>query len=105
MRDWERDFPSRTEDMEALTCAIVLVDQPITKYMTRMPSDITKNINEMKLPRVTTLEEVKTLIILPSKSACPGLMTAVSDMVVSRCNGSSALSRAGSWEPYSNEDH
>lgn len=50
MRDWERDFPSRTEDTEALTCAIVLVDQPITKYMTRMPSDITKNINEMKLP-------------------------------------------------------
>lgn len=81
--------------MEALTCAIVLVDQPMTKYMTRMPSDMTKNIKEMKLPRVTTFDEVKTLMILPSKRACPGLTAAVSDIVVSKCNGSTFLTRAG----------
>lgn len=103
MRDWERDFPSRAKDMEALTCAIVLVDQPMTKYMTRMPSDMTKNINEMKLPRATMFGEVKMLMILPSKRACPGLMAAASDIVVSKCNGSAILSRAGAGEPFSVE--
>ena len=89
MRDWERDFPfPRAKDMKALTCAIVLVDQPMTKYMTRIPSDMTKNINEMKLPRATMFGEVKTVMILPSNRACPGLIAAASDIVVSKCNGS-----------------
>lgn len=53
-------FPSL---VEALTCAIVLVDQPMQKYTTRMPSDMTKNINEMKLPRETKFGELKTVMI------------------------------------------
>lgn len=71
---------------------MVLVDQPMTKYMTRMPSDMTKNISEMKLPRATMSGEVKTLMMLPSKRACPGLTAAASDIMVSKCNGSALLS-------------
>lgn len=89
--------------MEALTCAIVLVDQPMTKYMTRMPSDMMKNINEMKLPRATMFGEVKMLMIFPSKRACPGLMAATSDIVVSKCNSSAILSKAGAGESFSFE--
>lgn len=37
---------------------------------------MTKNINEMKLPRATVSGEVNTLIMLPSKRACPGLTAA-----------------------------
>ena len=61
-----------------------MVDQPIMKYMTRIPSDMTKNISAMKLPRATMLGEVKTLKILPSKRACPGLTAAAHDIVVSK---------------------
>lgn len=77
--------------MEALTCAIVLVDQPMTKYMSRMPRDITKNINEIKLPRATMSSDVKTLMILPSKRACPGLTAAANILVVSKCNYNAML--------------
>lgn len=73
-------------DMDTLTCAMVLVDQPMMKYMTRMPSDMMKNIKEMKLPRATMFGEVKTLITLPSKRACPGLTAAVIDDMVSKCD-------------------
>ena len=67
-----------------LTCAIVFDDQPMKKYMTRIPSDMTKNINEMKLPRATILGDVKTLMTLPSKRACPGLTAAARDIMVSK---------------------
>ena len=61
------------------------------KYTTRIPSDMMKNINEMKFPRATKSGEVKTLMILPSKIACPGLTAAGSDRVVSKCSGRALL--------------
>lgn len=67
--------------VEALTCAMVFVHQPIMKYTMRTPSDMMKNIKAMKLPRLTMSGEVKTLITLPNKRACPGFTAAASDLL------------------------
>ena len=65
-------FRGSVEILFQLACAIVFVAQPMTKYTSRIPRDMTKNMSAMKLPRSTMSGLEKTSRTLPRRRAWPG---------------------------------